>query len=234
MHLISSSMLLSLYPSAGLTKGLWFLFSCFFLLPLWPSKFYSNFPGQRRRRWKSTSGVAICCSQANIECPMRWQLSTSCSFLSWVLWVLWRVSYLLLAGSFISSDPSKHIQTYLLYCLLCPQYYFTFLTCQALEVQYVFRNHFGLCSRGIVWDWVILQNSEAQQHPARMWELSICVPQQLFCFLYYLAWGENWCSHFAPSDSWSWREIPHPSAKVTASSNTFLVLNNLIKMARGE
>ena len=36
MHLISSSMLLSLYPSAGLTKGLWFLFSCFFLLNLWP------------------------------------------------------------------------------------------------------------------------------------------------------------------------------------------------------
>lgn len=71
-------------------------------------------PGQKRRRWTSTSGVAVCGSQANIECPTRWHLSTSCFFLSWVLWVLWRVSYLLLAGSFISSDPSKPIQTYFL------------------------------------------------------------------------------------------------------------------------
>lgn len=84
------------------------------------------------------------------------------------VWVLWRVSYLLLAGSFISSDPSKPIQTYLLQCLLCPQYYFTFLIHQDLEVQYVFKNYFGLCSSSIVWDWVILQNSEAPQHPAGM------------------------------------------------------------------
>lgn len=35
-------------------------------------------PGQKRRRWTSTSGVAVCGSQANIECPTRWHLSTSC------------------------------------------------------------------------------------------------------------------------------------------------------------